>query len=125
MTDDLALALWISVPVFLILMFFAVLSIVLYERKHYPKNKTGDIIELQKAIFLPAKALRKRINMQRESIKLPRLQLSFFVTFLLETGEEKEYELSQEAFEKIEEGKQATLVLVNGLFFDFGDGEEI
>lgn len=28
-------------------------------------------------------------------------------------------------FDKLEEGQESTLVLMNGLFFDFGEGEEI
>lgn len=33
--------------------------------------------------------------------------------------------IAKEMFDKLEEGQESTLVLMNGLFFDFGEGEEI
>jgi hypothetical protein len=47
------------------------------------------------------------------------------VNFLLENGEEREYYVSKEIFDKVEEGQESTLVLLNGMFFYFGEGEEI
>ena len=49
----------------------------------------------------------------------------YFVTFALENGQETEYQIGQELYEKLQEGQAGMLVLVNGRFFDFGDGEEI
>lgn len=49
----------------------------------------------------------------------------YFVTFALENGQETEYQIGQELYEKLQEGQTGMLVLVNGRFFDFGDGEEI
>lgn len=58
-------------------------------------------------------------------LNIPRSVTEYFITFLLETGEERELSLSQEMFEKIEEGQESTLVLLNDMFFDFGEGEPI
>lgn len=49
----------------------------------------------------------------------------YFVTFALENGQETEYQIGQELYEKLQEGQTGMLVLVNGRFFDFGDGEEV
>ena len=43
----------------------------------------------------------------------------------VERGGEAEYEVSQEWYEQITEMQVGTLVIVNGGFFSFGDGEEI
>ena len=52
-------------------------------------------------------------------------RFQYFVTFLLENGEEREYEVEPDTYEKMEDGQTGLLVLVNGNFFAFGDGEEI
>ena len=49
----------------------------------------------------------------------------YFATFQLENEEEVEYEIGQEFYEKIEEGQTGTLVVTNGNFFAFGEGEEV
>lgn len=52
-------------------------------------------------------------------------QFQYFVTFALENGEEREYEVEPDTYEKVENGQTGLLVLVNGNFFAFGDGEEV
>jgi hypothetical protein len=49
----------------------------------------------------------------------------YYVTFELENGEEMEHKISQELYEILNEGQTGTLVLFNGNFFSFGDGEDI
>ena len=49
----------------------------------------------------------------------------YFVTFLNEDGEEKEYPVSQEFFYNVVKGEEGTLITVNGNFFDFGDGVDV
>ena len=48
-----------------------------------------------------------------------------YLTSQFEDGEEKEVAVPQESFEKISVGDEGTLVMLNGAFFAFGDGEEI
>ena len=89
-------------------------------------NVTNTTIQEPKTEFFEAKALKKRIYIYYEDpIRKPRSVTQYFITFLLETGEEKEFSLPQEFFEKIDEGQESTLVLVNGRFFDFSEGETI
>ena len=49
----------------------------------------------------------------------------YFATFVLENGEEIEYQIGQEWYEKIGKEQTGTLVVVNGNFFGFGDGEYV
>ncbi len=49
----------------------------------------------------------------------------YFVTFLTDEGETKEFKVAKETFEKVYEGQTSTLVTVEGEFFGFSDGEEI
>ena len=46
-------------------------------------------------------------------------------TLALENGEEIEYVVGQNWYENIEQEDMGTLVLVNGNFFSFGEGEDI
>ena len=117
----------IATPITILLIAGIVLWIYLYERKYHPKIKTNyDEIETPEPEFFEAKALRKRVHIYYVSeLNIPKSVTEYFITFLLETGEEREFSLSQEMFEKIEEGEESTLVLLNNMFFDFGDGEDI
>lgn len=117
----------ITVPSTILLIAAIVLWIYLYERKYHPKKKIlYEDIEEPKSEFFQAKALKKRIHVRYEGyVKMPKSVMEYFVLFQLENGTQEEFMLSQEMFEKIEEGQEGTLVLLNGLFFDFGDGEVI
>lgn len=117
----------IATPITILLIVGIVLWIYLYERKFHPKIKTNyDEIETPEPEFFEAKALRKRVHIYYVSeLNIPKSVTEYFITFLLETGEEREFSLSQEMFEKIEEGEESTLVLLNNMFFDFGEGEEL
>lgn len=85
-------------------------------------------IEEPKAEFLTATVKSKRIYEKfvgKVSVQTLVGVFEYFVTFLLEDGQEMEYQIGQELYEKLQEGQAGTLVLVAGRFFDFGDGEEI
>jgi hypothetical protein len=47
----------------------------------------------------------------------------YWIAFTLEKGETVEYEVSQEWYEKLQEGATGTLVVTNGVFFTFDDEE--
>lgn len=117
----------ILVPIVILIMAILGLLVYLYERKYHPKEKSkNEVIEEPETEFLQAKALRKRVHIYYTNyLNLSRSVTEYYITFLLENGEEKEYALSQEMFEKIEEGQESTLVLLNGMFFDFGEGESV
>lgn len=72
-----------------------------------------------------AKVIKKRVGGECMGVKLPKYNAHFWLTFLTDNGEELEYEVSQELFDKIKEGDTASLVTINGNFLDFGDGEDI
>lgn len=59
------------------------------------------------------------------SMATPVGKFEYYGTFVLENGEEREFSLGQEWFEKLEAGKTGSLILINGNFFAFDDGEEI
>lgn len=127
MTYEDKLIIGITVPITILLIAGIVLGIYLYERKYHPKEKSkNETIKEPETEFLQAKALRKRVHIYYTNyLNLSRSVTEYYITFLLENGEEKEYALSQEMFEKIEEGQESTLVLLNGMFFDFGEGESV
>ncbi len=77
--------------------------------------------------FFEATVKSKRIYEQfvnGVSVTIPVGRFHHFATFILENGKEIEYEISQDWYEKIEQGEVGTLVLINGNFFSFGEGED-
>ena len=78
--------------------------------------------------FFEAKIKAKRIYKKFTtgvSMATPVSIFQYFATFELENGEEIEYGISEECYEGIEEGQTGTLVIVNGNFFSFGEGEDV
>ena len=104
----------------------AAILVYRYEKEYHPKLDYKDIPEPSVEYF-NAKVLTKRMNyyIDPKAIHLPRSVLEFLVTFELENGTKHEFSLTKEMFDKLEEGQESTLVLMNGMFFDFGEGEEI
>ena len=49
----------------------------------------------------------------------------FTVTFLTDDGERVEYEVPEDVYVTLTEDQTGTLVILNGKFFAFGDGEEV
>ena len=56
--------------------------------------------------------------------KRPKTGVSFLVTFLLDDGKRIEYPVPEELYVTLNLDQTGTLVILNGGFFDFGDGEE-
>ena len=76
--------------------------------------------------FFEATVKSKRIYKRYVGeVRMQHAVYEYFATFSLGTGEETEYEIEQEWYEKIEQGKSGTLVLINGKFSSFGKGEDI
>ena len=85
-------------------------------------------IEETEAQFFDATVKTKRIYKKfvgGVSVTTPVSIFQYFATFKLDNEEEVEYEIGQELYEKIAEGQIGTLVILNGNFFAFGDGEDI
>ena len=114
-----------------------------YFKFQYPKDKEAKELrdkqreeEYRKAfetepeyIFKQAKitAMRNHVS-YRTNLAMPAMPTKideYFVTFLNEDGEEKEYPVSQEFFYNVAKGEEGTLITVNGNFFDFGDGIDV
>lgn len=77
--------------------------------------------------FFEATVKSKRIYEQfvnGVSVTTPVGLFHYFATFILENGEDVEYEISQDWYEKIEKEQSGILVTINGKFFSFGEGED-
>ena len=72
-----------------------------------------------------ARVISKDFESKVNGTKYVRHSSSFFVTFLTDDGEKKEFKVARELFDRLYEDQTGTLVTVNGNFFDFGDGEDM
>lgn len=134
MPDTFYYALAVIIPLLAV-----IIIVICYFKFQYPKDREMERIRRQKVeedykkepeyAFTPAKVVgaRKYIytKMDFAMPMLPLLVEEYYATFLLETGEQIEYKISEELFFTLKEGEEGTLVTVNGNFFDFGNGEEI
>lgn len=76
--------------------------------------------------FFEATVKSKRIHKRFVGeVRMQHAVYEYFATFSLENDEETECEIGQAWYERIEQGETGTLVLINGKFFSFGDGEDI
>ena len=85
-------------------------------------------IEEPEMQFFEATVKEKRIYQKfvaGVSVTTPVSLFQYFATFQLENDEEVEYEIGQQWYEKIEKEQIGQLVLVNGNFFSFSEGEDI
>ena len=79
-----------------------------------------------KADFFEATVKSKRVVRRFVgSISMKRAEYDYLVTFVLLNGEEIECKIGQELYENAQPGESGTLALIDGEFFDFGQGEEI
>ncbi len=83
-------------------------------------------VDAPEAEFYAATVVSKRIFKKFVGwVQARTSEFHYFVTFVLESGEEVEYEVSVEMFETLLEGQSGTLVVVGDMFFDFGEGESV
>ncbi len=107
--------------------------IIVKESKNYKEISADEVTLIKgkdvpkpKVEFFNATAVKKRIHVYYvREINIPLSETQYWVMFQIQDGEEKEFMVSKELFEKIKEGQEGTLVTVNNLFFDFGDGEDM
>lgn len=86
-------------------------------------NEDDDEIPLPNVIG--AKVVKKRVGGECTGVKMPKYNAYFWITFLTDDGKELTFNVSQELFDKTNEGDVASLVTINDTFLDFTDGEEI
>ena len=138
MTDNQIIALSVGV---IVLIYGGILF--WYFKYQYPKDKAAAKLRKQQKeeeykkifetepeyIFKQAKitAMRNYVYYQQNLgfPQMPQKVDEYYVTFLNEDGEEKEYPVSQEFFYNVVKGEEGTLITVNGNFFDFGDGVDV
>ena len=104
------------------------LSVIIYKRKHPAKEEVEEEEEIYQpeSEFLQAKVVSKRIHLGYSGyVKAPTSTYYYLLTFETERGERMEFSVSQEYFDRFDEGAEGTLVLLDGNFFDFGDGESV
>ncbi len=95
-----------------------------YERSSATNTAVADKNGTQ--FFENTKVLKKGIrSVNVGSLKQPKSIIEFGVLFLTAANEEMFFLVSEETFNRIEEEQCATLVIVNGQFFDFGEGEDV
>lgn len=95
-------------------------------KKEEPQEEEEE--EIPETQFVRATVLSKRVYRAYDYHVAPGVaesNLYFFILFRKENGEEVEFSVPQELFEKTEEGQSATLVTIGNSFIDFGDGEEM
>jgi len=92
----------------------------------FDKLEDGDDNdELPLPDVIGAKVIKKRVGGECAGMKIPKYNAHFWLTFLTDDGKELTFDVSQELFDKTNEGDVASLVTINDTFLDFTDGEDI
>ncbi len=89
------------------------------------EEKNPQTVQTGTFFFENTKVLQKGIRNLSVGLRQPKCIVEFGVLFLTEENEEKFFLVSEEVYTKLQEGQAGTLVVTNGRFVDFGDGEEI
>ena len=71
----------------------------------------------------PARIVELRID--DNSARSRTYKPTFTAVFLTDDGERLTYEVPEDVYVTLSEDQTGTLVILNGKFFDFGDGEDI
>ena len=97
------------------------------EKKQAEAEPSDDALQEHAGTrFVRAKVLQKKINhYYYKGLNLPKNESSFVLVFETEEGETEEYPVPEELFMQTEEGQEGSLVTINGMFFDFGEGQDI
>lgn len=131
MDMESVLAIVLAIVSVMLLLAVFIVPIALLVRKEEKKQAEAASSEdaLQEPAgtkFVRAKVLQKKINhYYYKGLNLPKNESSFALVFETEEGETEEYPVPQELFMQTEEGQEGTLVTINGMFFDFGEGQDI
>lgn len=74
-------------------------------------------------IGIGARVIGKRTEISYNGIKIPEHSIIYFVSFLTDNGEDKEYSVTMDIYNRLSEHDTGTLITINDNFFDFGKGE--
>lgn len=129
METVLAIVLAIVSVMVLFAVFIVPIALLVFkeEKKQAESEPSEDALQEPAGTrFVRAKVLQKKINhYYYKGLNLPKNESSFAIVFETEDGEMEEYPVPQELFMQTEEGQEGTLVTINGMFFDFGEGQDI
>lgn len=127
----------VAFAILMVLLLFAMFALPIYfiarpSKKERGKEgeKTEDADASQSAPtgtrFVRAKVIEKKINhYYYKGLNLPMNVSRCILVFETEEGKTEEYPVPEDFFLKTEEGQEGTLVTINGMFFDFGEGEDL
>ena len=115
-------------------------ALLIYSIKvEIPKEREKERIRRQKVleeyekepeyVFMQARVQSKRrsdyYKTELRMPQLPALVNEFYVMFETDDNKSIEFPVRKEIYENIVEGQEGMLVMVNGNFFDFGEGEDV
>ena len=95
------------------------------EQKNAIDQMDEEPQEIPEPEIVGARVIKKRVSGAHSGGKVSRYSLHFCATFMTDDGEELEFEIPQELFDRISEDQLGSLVTINGNFIDFGDGEDV
>ena len=112
----------------LVILAFLVIAVLLVKGiMSFGKRGKTEIIDFEPTFTeIGATVIDKRIDEGYVGgSKLPHYATVFVLAFETENGEVKEFSVPEEIYCRSYKKQKGTLVLSNGRFFDFGDGENI
>ena len=116
----------IPIAIISFIAFYFLSSIFISDDKNsVPDETEEENTELPLPDVIGAKVVKKRVGGECTGVKIPKYNAYFWITFLTDDGKELTFNVSQELFDKTNEGDVASLVTINDTFLDFTDGEEI
>ena len=96
------------------------------EKEHIREEALEECEKETGYSFCLAKIVRKRKYVYNKMAWAVLMRAQFveenYITFLLDSGEEKEYLVPEMLFDNVVENEEGTLITLNGNFFDFGEG---
>ena len=117
--DDLVSVIGIIVLLLVLLLPFVMIA---YNNRKYKKEvKKLDLdFDIHPTDIFKVEVVDKYTEIVREgSIKYPKSRLGFFISFKLESGKVRTYEVDEKWFRRIKNGAKGELAIVDGKFLGF------
>ncbi len=111
----------VCIPLLLITVIFV--KKIIKERRNQLKELMTETEP--EPIGIGARVISKRMDISYRGTKIPEHNIFYMVSFLTDKGETKEFSVSQDIYNRINEYDTGTLVTINDNFFDFGKGESM